>query len=145
MSKKEDKFTFIDLFAGCGGLSEGFMKSRYFEGLAHVEWETPMVDTLRNRLVSKWEHSKEEAEKAVIHFDIQKTQELIHGNWSEETQELYSKTNAPSIVSKGLRGLINNKKVDLIIGGPPCQAYSIAGRAQDKNAMQDDYRNYLFE
>jgi DNA (cytosine-5)-methyltransferase 1 len=35
--------------------------------------------------------------------------------------------------------------VDLIIGGPPCQAYSIAGRAQDKNSMKNDYRNYLFE
>ncbi len=33
----------------------------------------------------------------------------------------------------------------MIIGGPPCQAYSIAGRAQDKNSMKDDYRNYLFE
>ena len=35
--------------------------------------------------------------------------------------------------------------MDIIIGGPPCQAYSLAGRAQDKNSMQDDYRNYLFE
>ena len=31
------------------------------------------------------------------------------------------------------------------IGGPPCQAYSIAGRAQDPNSMKNDYRNYLFE
>ncbi|HEO6947002.1 TPA: DNA (cytosine-5-)-methyltransferase, partial [Streptococcus agalactiae] len=35
--------------------------------------------------------------------------------------------------------------VDLIIGGPPCQAYSIAGRVRDENGMRNDYRNYLFE
>ena len=47
------KFTFIDLFAGCGGLSEGFLQTGHFESLAHIEWETPMVNTLRNRLVKK--------------------------------------------------------------------------------------------
>ena len=35
--------------------------------------------------------------------------------------------------------------IDLIIGGPPCQAYSIAGRVRDENGMNDDYRNFLFE
>ena len=37
------------------------------------------------------------------------------------------------------------KKTDLVIGGPPCQAYSVAGRIRDKNGMRLDYRNYLFE
>ena len=36
-------------------------------------------------------------------------------------------------------------KVDIIIGGPPCQAFSSAGRAQDPNSMNNDPRNYLFE
>lgn len=146
-SKTKDKprLTFIDLFAGCGGLSEGFLQSGNFEALAHVEWETPMVDTLRNRLVQKWDHSGDDAKKRVIHFDIQKTAELINGNWEDDTLKKYAKTNHELIKSKGLRGLIGDQKVNLIIGGPPCQAYSIAGRAQDKNSMKDDYRNYLFE
>ena len=139
------KLTFIDLFAGCGGLSEGFLESGNYEGLAHVEWEFPMVYTLRNRLNEKWDHTKEEAEKSVVHFDIQKTEELINGNWSEETQRQYAKTNHDAVIKNGLRGVVGNKTVDLIIGGPPCQAYSIAGRAQDKNSMKDDYRNFLFE
>tara|TARA_B110000902_G_scaffold205787_1_gene234293 strand:+ start:375 stop:1628 length:1254 start_codon:yes stop_codon:yes gene_type:complete len=143
MSK--EKFTFIDLFAGCGGLSEGFLASNSFVGLAHVEWELPMVNTLRKRLVTKWKHSEEDAKKQVIHFDIQKTNELINGGWSEETSKLYEKNNHKSIINKGLKGLVGKKKVDIIIGGPPCQAYSIAGRAQDKNSMKEDYRNYLFE
>jgi DNA (cytosine-5)-methyltransferase 1 len=143
--KKSRKLTFIDLFAGCGGLSEGFLQSGKYEALAHVEWEMPMITTLRNRLVEKWNHSEEDALKKVIHFDIQKTDELINGKWEIETSRKYASTNHEEIESKGLRGLICKKKVNLIIGGPPCQAYSIAGRAQDKNSMKDDYRNYLFE
>lgn len=138
------KYTFIDLFAGCGGLSEGFMESRHFRGLAHIEWELPMVQTLRNRLVKKWQESDEQAQNRVILFDIQRTDELLNGNWSKESKDLYAKYNSLE-AQKGLKQLINGESVDLIIGGPPCQAYSIHGRATDKNSMQDDYRNYLFE
>lgn len=138
------KYTFIDLFAGCGGLSEGFMESGHFRGLAHIEWELPMVQTLRNRLVKKWQESDEQAQNRVILFDIQRTDELLNGNWSEESKDLYAKYNSLE-AQKGLKQLINGESVDLIIGGPPCQAYSIHGRATDKNSMQDDYRNYLFE
>lgn len=142
MAKK--KYTFIDLFAGCGGLSEGFLQTGKYEGLAHVEWETPMINTLRQRLIDRWNHSPEDAQKRVIKFDVQKTEELIHGQWSEETKALYEKENHPNIVAKGLKGLVG-EAVDLIIGGPPCQAYSIAGRAQSPTGMKFDYRNYLFE
>ncbi len=145
MLTMKGKYTFIDLFAGCGGLSEGFLSSGKFHGIAHVEWELPMVNTLRNRLAQKWQHSKDDSEKRVIHFDIQKTEELINGSWSDSTIQQYGSTNHPALPSKGIKGILGKEKVDLIIGGPPCQAYSIAGRAQDKNSMKDDYRNYLFE
>ena len=138
-------YTFIDLFAGCGGLSEGFLQSSEFDGLAHVEWELPMVETLRHRLNKKWSHTAEDAFKRVVHFDIQKSEELIEGNWKKKSIKDFGATNHSDVLSKGLKGLVNDRKVDLIVGGPPCQAYSIAGRAQDKNSMQDDYRNYLFE
>ncbi len=144
MSAKK-RFTFIDLFAGCGGLSEGFLSSGEFEALAHVEWEKPMVNTLRHRLEKTWGYDTEKAKKDVVHFDIQRIEELLNGGWSEESVEKYGATNDPFVVKHGLKGLIGGRKVDVIIGGPPCQAYSIHGRAQDKNSMKDDYRNYLFE
>lgn len=139
------KYTFIDLFAGCGGLSEGFLRIGRFEALAHVEWEKPMIDTLRNRLVTTWGETADSAKRKAVLFDIQKTEELINGNWSKESIGQYGKDNDQIVIKKGLKGIIGNKHVDLIIGGPPCQAYSIHGRATDKDSMNNDYRNYLFE
>lgn len=54
------KFTVIDLFSGAGGLSEGFLQTNLFEFVAHVEWEMPMVKTLRKNLVNRWGYSEEE-------------------------------------------------------------------------------------
>ena len=143
MPKK--KYTFIDLFAGCGGLSEGFLQTGRYNALAHVEWEKPMLDTLRNRLVTKWGESESSALKKVVLFDIQKTEELIKGSWSDDSILKYGNYNSDIVKKRGLKGVVGKKHVDLIIGGPPCQAYSIHGRATDKNSMQNDYRNYLFE
>ena len=138
---RKKKYTFIDLFAGCGGLSEGFMSSGHFQSLAHVEWELPMVQTLRNRLIQRWGETEESANKKVILFDIQNTDELINGHWSEDSITKYGKNNADN-VSKGLKAIVGKKSVDFIIGGPPCQAYSIHGRATDKHSMNNDYRKF---
>lgn len=81
----------------------------------------------------------------VILFDIQKTDELINGKWQLDSVKKYGAHNSKRVQEEGLKGLVGNEKVNLIIGGPPCQAYSIHGRATDKNSMQDDYRNFLFE
>lgn len=124
----------VDLFAGCGGLSEGFEQSGLYEMIAAVEWDKAPVECLRNRMKTKW--GMKDADERVMRFDMQRTQELLEG-WSDDE---YGN-------SKGLDYYINQSggHVDLIIGGPPCQAYSIAGRIRDENGMRDDYRNYLFE
>ena len=123
----------IDLFAGCGGLMDGFEQSGKYRTLACVEWELAPCQNLKKRLHDKWGYDN--ADEIVLRFDIQRTTELFEG-WNDEE---YGK-------SEGLDQLVNNGgQVDLIIGGPPCQAYSIAGRIRDENGMRDDYRNYLFE
>lgn len=126
------KYKTIDLFAGCGGLMDGFMQEGAYETLACVEWEISPCETLAKRLKDKWHHKN--AEKEVVRFDIQRTEELINGFDDEE----YGK-------HQGLDKLIGGNKIDVIIGGPPCQAYSLAGRIRDPHGMRDDYRNYLFE
>lgn len=126
------KINVIDLFAGCGGLTDGFLQTQNYKTLAAVDWELPTVLTLENRLKTKWGYNPEK--KIVLHFDIQRTQELVSGY----DDPVFGK-------SVGLDKIVGEEKVDLIVGGPPCQAYSIAGRVRDHNGMQDDYRNYLFE
>lgn len=128
------KIKYLDLFCGCGGLSEGFEQTGKFKLVAAVEWDKKARDSFANRLKYGWNYI--DADERILHFDIQKTRSLFNG-W--KNIEGY----APS---KGLDRLVNDAKgIDLIIGGPPCQAYSIAGRVRDKNGMQDDYRNFLFE
>ncbi|GAA8013159.1 DNA cytosine methyltransferase [Helicobacter pylori] len=140
-----NKYNCIDLFSGAGGLSLGFADINRFNILAHIEWEKPMVATLRNDLIKRFKISEDEAKKRVIKFDIQKTDELINGSWSGETLKIYGSDNNESVSQFGLSGVISGKKIDVIFGGPPCQAYSLVGRAQDKHSMKYDYRNYLFE
>lgn len=127
------KINFIDLFSGCGGLSEGFKVSGNYNMLAAVEWERPQVKTLVRRLESKWGYH--DAEDRVLHFDIQRFDDLTKG-WSNDP--VFGSHN-------GLDKTVGENNVDLIIGGPPCQAYSLAGRIRDGNGMREDYRNYLFE
>ncbi len=122
----------IDLFAGCGGLSEGFLQTGEYLTLASLDWELPTVNTLRKRLAEKWGYDTDSGN--FLHFDIQRTAELLEGY----EDPVFGR-------SRGLNKIVGRKRVDLIIGGPPCQAYSMAGRVQDKNGMRCDYRNYLFE
>lgn len=126
------KLTAIDLFAGCGGLMEGFEQSGGFETLACVEWEKAPCENLEHRLKTKWKHSA--AAQEVVRFDIRRTSELFNGFADSEFG-----------ISKGLDDLVGGRKIDVIIGGPPCQAYSLAGRIRDEHGMRNDYRNYLFE
>ena len=126
------KYNFIDLFSGCGGLLDGFMQTGHYNPVASVEWEQKPAETLAKRLYDKWKI--EDSNESVIRFDIQRVDELFNGFDDSK----YGK-------NKGLYKLINGRTIDFIIGGPPCQAYSVAGRVSDKKNMKGDYRNYLFE
>lgn len=114
----ENHYKFIDLFAGCGGLSEGFYMQGY-EALAHVEINHTACETLKTRMKH---YGYKNAEEAVLELDI-------------------TREDVIDCIDAAVKG----EEVDVIIGGPPCQAYSSLGRAKDDNAMQDDPRNFLFE
>ena len=122
----------IDLFAGCGGLSEGFLSEGHFLSQASVEWEEAQCATLINRLKTVWKNKN--ADQSVIRFDVRRTKELLYGYNDSQ----YGR-------NPGLIKLVGDKHISVIIGGPPCQAYSLAGRIRDRDGMKNDYRNYLFE
>lgn len=113
-----NKYTFIDLFAGCGGLSEGFYRQG-FTALAHVEINRDACNTLRTRM--KY-YGYKNADKEVIECDI----------------------TSDDIIER-IESAVAGREVDIIIGGPPCQAYSTAGRVRDSKGMASDSRNFLFE
>lgn len=129
------KINIIDLFAGCGGLTEGFEQTEKYNLISAVEWDKAPVECLRYRLSTKW--GMKDAEERIFRFDMQRCEELING-WKND--EVYG-------TAKGIQYYVSESggRLDMIIGGPPCQAYSIAGRVRDQNGMRNDYRNYLFE
>ena len=113
------KINFLDLFCGCGGLSEYFLTDKKYNAVGFVDNDPHCINTVKHRL-QKLQIKK--AEELSILGDIQdsKIDNLIKNN-------------------------LGSQKLDLIIGGPPCQAYSVAGRIRDKEGMKNDYRNFLFE
>lgn len=141
------ELNYIDLFAGAGGLSEGFTRSG-FKPIAHVEMNKDACDTLRTRGAYYWlkENGKEK-----IYFDYLKSEKKDKSElWNKVPKNIInsvinseiSKESLPdifTIIDNELKG----RNVDLIIGGPPCQAYSVAGRA--RKDMESDPRNHLYK
>jgi len=139
---------FIDLFSGAGGLSEGFIRGG-FNPVAHVEIDKAACNTLLTR--TAYHHLKKNGNFQpyldYIQNRITRTElySLIPKNQKESVinMSICSKNNH-KIFDK-IDSLKGEKSIDLIVGGPPCQAYSVVGRSRDENRMQGDSRNYLFK
>jgi DNA (cytosine-5)-methyltransferase 1 len=138
---------FIDLFAGAGGLSEGFIRAG-FNPIAHVEMNKDACDTIKTRTAYHW---LKKNKKARIYNDYLraefKDKELL---WSKIPNHLINSVINTEISEKTLQDIykvidkeLDGKNVDLIIGGPPCQAYSVVGRS--RKDMESDPRNHLYK
>lgn len=138
---------FIDLFAGAGGFAEGFKRAG-FEPLAHVEIDPAACFTLKTRLSY---HYLKENNKLDIYIKYLKGEisrdllySVIPSHILESVINLSIGNENNFKIFQIIEKLVGRKDIDVIIGGPPCQAYSLAGRARDKNGMQGDPRNYLY-
>lgn len=139
---------YIDLFAGAGGLSEGFIRAG-FNPIAHVEMNKDACDTIKTRTAYYW---LKENNRVREYYDYLKSdvrdKEIL---WDKIPQHLIesvinkeiSKETLPEIFDR-IDNELKDRQIDLIIGGPPCQAYSIAGRARDPHGMKEDQRNFLY-
>jgi len=138
----------IDLFAGAGGLSEGFMRAGY-KFFAHVEMDEAASLTLNTRQAfyflkrNKRLNVYEDYLRGIINRDelYSKVPKRI---FNTVINKEINKETIPYIFSK-IDKIRKGRKVDIIIGGPPCQAYSVIGRSRDPNGMQGDKRNYLYK
>ncbi|MBI0126291.1 DNA cytosine methyltransferase [Bifidobacterium sp. W8101] len=151
---KQSNCNFIDLFAGAGGLSEGFLQAG-FRPIAHVEMDKYAAKTLETRsayyylrntgnlaLYKKYLSKEINRNEFMRQIPASVTKTVINQTLSDETLPSVFKTIDSVIKMRG----INN--IDVIVGGPPCQAYSIVGRAQSSHMgtpMEDDPRNYLYK
>ena len=52
--KKNKKINYLDLFAGCGGLTDGFEQTGNYNALACIEWDKSACETLSKRLQERW-------------------------------------------------------------------------------------------
>ncbi|WP_107945760.1 DNA cytosine methyltransferase [Campylobacter concisus] len=114
------KHTFIDLFAGAGGMAEGFYQEGYM-ALTHIELDKYACLTLQERMRHYGYHENE-----------------------------INKIKPTDITDKNIISIIESNigkisDIDVIIGGPPCQSFSSHGKARDPFSMKKDPRNYLYE
>ena len=139
------KMNFIDLFAGAGGLSEGFVKAG-FEPIAHVEMDAHACKTLETR---NYYYSLKKANKLQVYYDYL-LGNISHKDLSESVLNRLDNVINASIgddntsIFNRIDELTKGREVDLIIGGPPCQAYSVVGRHRINKLEADDPRNLLY-
>jgi DNA (cytosine-5)-methyltransferase 1 len=142
---------YIDVFAGASGLSEGFKRSG-FNPIAHIEMSQDACNTIKTRIAY---HFLKSENKLDIYFDyIAGKLETREKLYNEIPSYLLNSVINKTILDDTLNSIFNQidslsktqkeKKIDLIIGGPPCQAYSLVGRSRDPNRMKGDARNFLF-
>jgi DNA (cytosine-5)-methyltransferase 1 len=141
------KLNYIDLFAGAGGLSEGFIREGFIP-VAHLEMGRDACDTLRTRLAY---HYLRQNDNLNQYYSYLKNGISRNELWDMIPREIIQSVLHEEITSQTIGNIfqridehLDSKKVKLIIGGPPCQAYSLIGRSRDPNRMNGDKRNYLF-
>ncbi|MEO9512737.1 MAG: DNA cytosine methyltransferase [Flavobacteriaceae bacterium] len=117
MSKKR---TYIDLFAGCGGLSLGLYNSGLWKGLFAVEKSHDAFETFNHNLIEQNNHFQWPNWLPKSNHDIN---EIIK-NYPNEL--------------KALRG-----KIDMVAGGPPCQGFSTAGKRIESDSRNKLIKSYI--
>ncbi|WP_455504439.1 DNA cytosine methyltransferase [Blautia sp.] len=138
---------YLDIFAGAGGLSEGFIRAGY-EPIAHIEMDKAACYTLKTRLACKWLSENQKSSIYVRYLKREITRQQLYDAVPEDLlKSVLNYEISPNTLREifgKIDHMLNGRSLDLIVGGPPCQAYSLVGRARDKNGMVGDSRNYLY-
>ncbi len=137
------KLNFIDLFAGASGMSEGFTNAG-FNPIAHIEMNEEACFTIKTR--AAYHYLKSENKLDVYYSYIKKeiNRKEFYKNIPDEILNSVINVEIDDNSIKGIFKKLSKERqnIDLIIGGPPCQAYSLLGRHQDN--IENDPRNKLY-
>lgn len=110
---------YVDLFAGCGGLSFGLYNAGW-KGLFAVEKNKDAFATLKYNLIDSRRHFE----------------------WPEWLEMTNIDINELLISQRGNLISLRNK-VDLVVGGPPCQGFSMAGKRKGNDIRNRLYNTYI--
>jgi len=155
----------IDLFAGPGGLGEGFTSivddkgNRVFKIKLSIEKDEDAHKTLQLRsffrqfpigqvpeeyyeYIKNYKPKKDQVERAILFdkFPI----EALKAKDEAWLCELGHKNFPPELVDERITSALVNSRNWVLIGGPPCQAYSVIGRSRNKGLNEDDPRLFLY-
>lgn len=114
-----EKIKYIDIFAGCGGLSLGLCKAG-FEGVFAVEKNAEAFSTLEYNLISTHKHFNWPSWLPIQNYDIN----ILMKKYKKEL--------------KSLKGTIK-----LVAGGPPCQGFSMAGKRDSNDQRNELVKSYV--
>lgn len=149
MSKRPLRF--IDLFAGAGGLSEGFVRAGYTP-VAHIEMDKDACNTLRTREAFHYLKSHDSLDIYTEYIKNKKEKEDGQKLWAQVPRKVIDTVIHATIGTETINGIFEKvdqlkgeSPIDIIIGGPPCQAYSIVGRARMGKNVLEDPRNELYK
>lgn len=148
--KLEKKYSprVLDLFAGAGGLSEGFVHAGC-EIVGHIEMDKDSCDTLITRMmyhallkIGKFDEYQNYVLGNITRDEIIEKYGLQNERGSVICAKIGDK-NYKELISE-IKKRLNGERLDIIVGGPPCQAYSHIGRAVDDKNMRWDSRKFLY-
>jgi DNA (cytosine-5)-methyltransferase 1 len=145
-----DKLFFLDLFAGAGGLSEGFIRAG-FTPIAHLEQDKAACNTLLTRMAYHWLKNTGLHNIYIEYLLGEKNREEFYGIIPDQIKDsiinLEINDQTLQTAFNKVQNLLTAKNisVDVIVGGPPCQGFSLVGRSRNEKGMTDDKRNYLYK
>ncbi|OWP76321.1 DNA cytosine methyltransferase [Flavobacterium oreochromis] len=116
---KMQKITFLDLFAGAGGFSEGFLQADH---------KNKFYDF---RLASDINENCELTHLARYNYQLGMDAEFLRQDISE-----------PDFIDNLLKK-IKGQTIDVVCGGPPCQSFSLAGKRKKFDKKDDLFAHYL--
>jgi|DEB0MinimDraft_4_1074332.scaffolds.fasta_scaffold00672_3 DNA (cytosine-5)-methyltransferase 1 len=141
----------VDIFSGAGGLGEGFYNSG-FNIIASIDNDLHSLNTLKTRALYRYFHEKK---LDISYFDIIKNYPLsyrldLYNSLFKDgsINELVANIDLSNTFKLKTKNEIKKlgKNCDVVIGGPPCQAYSLIN-TKSRNDSSDSrhilFKNYL--